>query len=284
MQFISLRITFLLTLIVQSSISVPVPAKPKLGKADHVLGENGDLQSANTGIARWAVRSKLDGASSGNNMGHQHSNQNLTTGVEREQLLGMYHVFEDFAPHNTISVGGYWSNVNMTGNLYCEMEKVPICQELSAVNEHRRCFRYQNENERLNYGSLLLNTSDIKIVTPDRKMYLLPFPHPFNITVVKTTPIAGCQNNPITCHPIVSNGCLVYVCHVLQNTKAFQVTVNTEGNLGIVDMIAICHYETAQFIPAHVAFRLLNKAPGDVVCHFVGVPNHLMCKNEKQQP
>ncbi|XP_054799721.1 BURP domain protein RD22 [Prosopis cineraria] len=72
----------------------------------------------------------------------------------------------------------------------------------------------------------------------------------------------------------------VFYCHQTETTRAY--TVPLEGADGIrVKAVAVCHTDTSQWNPKHMAFQVLRVKPGTVpVCHFlpqdhvVWVPKH----------
>ncbi|XP_030503720.2 BURP domain protein RD22 [Cannabis sativa] len=60
----------------------------------------------------------------------------------------------------------------------------------------------------------------------------------------------------------------VFYCHSLQDVEAYVVNLEEEGNDNKV--IAICHEDTSQWNPKHLAFQILKVKPGTVpICHFL---------------
>lgn len=61
----------------------------------------------------------------------------------------------------------------------------------------------------------------------------------------------------------------VFYCHKTETTKAYSVPL--EGANGIrVKAVAVCHTDTSQWNPKHLAFQVLKVKPGTVpVCHFL---------------
>ncbi|CAN0907003.1 BURP domain protein RD22 [Linum grandiflorum] len=72
----------------------------------------------------------------------------------------------------------------------------------------------------------------------------------------------------------------VFYCHATQTSKAYMVPL--EGADGTkVNAVAVCHTDTSQWNPKHLAFQVLKVKPGTVpICHFlpqdhiVWVPNN----------
>ncbi|KAF7806926.1 BURP domain protein RD22-like [Senna tora] len=72
----------------------------------------------------------------------------------------------------------------------------------------------------------------------------------------------------------------VFYCHKTETTVAY--TVLLEGADGTrVKAVAVCHADTSEWNPEHLAFQVLNVKPGSVpVCHFLSegdvlwVPKH----------
>ncbi|CDP10831.1 unnamed protein product [Coffea canephora] len=62
-----------------------------------------------------------------------------------------------------------------------------------------------------------------------------------------------------------------YFCHLLSKTEAYAVDVlEPKTKLPINTVMVICHMDTSNWSPNHVAFKLLKSSPGKVVaCHWV---------------
>ncbi|KAF2287431.1 hypothetical protein GH714_039878 [Hevea brasiliensis] len=61
----------------------------------------------------------------------------------------------------------------------------------------------------------------------------------------------------------------VYYCHALKGTKVYMAPViGADGTKA--KAVAICHTDTSNWNPGHLAFLLLNMKPGEgTVCHFI---------------
>ncbi|KAK6927407.1 BURP domain [Dillenia turbinata] len=61
----------------------------------------------------------------------------------------------------------------------------------------------------------------------------------------------------------------VFYCHTTQTTKAYKVSlVGADGTKA--DAVAVCHTDTSEWNPKHLAFQLLKVKPGTVpICHFL---------------
>lgn len=71
----------------------------------------------------------------------------------------------------------------------------------------------------------------------------------------------------------------VFYCHKTETTKAYSVPLEGEDRTRL-KAVAVCHTDTSQWNPKHLAFQVLKVKPGTVpVCHFlpedhvVWVPN-----------
>lgn len=73
---------------------------------------------------------------------------------------------------------------------------------------------------------------------------------------------------------------VVFYCHKIQNTVAYTVPLfaddKTKGKA-----IAICHRDTSNWSPNHVAFKILNVKPGSTpICHFLYPDNIAWVRNQ----
>ncbi|KAK7293460.1 hypothetical protein RJT34_16326 [Clitoria ternatea] len=82
------------------------------------------------------------------------------------------------------------------------------------------------------------------------------------------------ENKAVVCHK-QGYPYAVFYCHKSETTKAYSVPL--EGvNGSRVKAVAVCHTDTSQWNPKHLAFQLLKVQPGTVpVCHFLP-QNHLL--------
>ncbi|PNY16363.1 BURP domain protein [Trifolium pratense] len=78
----------------------------------------------------------------------------------------------------------------------------------------------------------------------------------------------GDKNKTIVCHK-ENYPYAVFYCHKTDATKAYSVPLEgVDGNR--VKAVAVCHTDTSQWNPKHLAFQVLKFEPGTVpVCHFV---------------
>ncbi|XP_050232080.1 BURP domain protein USPL1-like [Mercurialis annua] len=71
----------------------------------------------------------------------------------------------------------------------------------------------------------------------------------------------------IACH-IMPYPYIVFYCHSIEHTKGFRVSLVGE-NGDAIETIAVCHSDTSEWSPEHVAFREVGGKPGSTeVCHF----------------
>ena len=75
-------------------------------------------------------------------------------------------------------------------------------------------------------------------------------------------------DNAVVCHK-QSYPYAVFYCHKTETTRTYSVPL--EGANGIrVKAVAVCHTDTSQWNPKHLAFEVLKVKPGTVpVCHFL---------------
>lgn len=76
------------------------------------------------------------------------------------------------------------------------------------------------------------------------------------------------EENIVACHKL-SYVHAVFYCHKIETTRAY--TVSLQGADGSrVHAMAICHTDTSDWNPKHLAFQVLKVKPGSVpVCHFL---------------
>lgn len=72
----------------------------------------------------------------------------------------------------------------------------------------------------------------------------------------------------VDCHDMVFPF-VMYGCHSIKQSKAFQVTLKAEDGK-TMQLLAACHMNTTTFNPANEAFKLLNSSPGKTeICHWL---------------
>ncbi|XP_058728568.1 BURP domain protein RD22-like [Vicia villosa] len=78
----------------------------------------------------------------------------------------------------------------------------------------------------------------------------------------------GGKNTAVVCHK-ENYPYAVFYCHKTDTTKVYSVPLEgVDGNR--VNAIAVCHTDTSQWNPKHLAFQVLKVQPGTVpVCHFL---------------
>nr|AFK33381.1 unknown [Medicago truncatula] len=78
----------------------------------------------------------------------------------------------------------------------------------------------------------------------------------------------GEKNKAVVCHK-ENYPYAVFYCHKTDTTKAYSVPL--EGADGSrVKAIAVCHTDTSEWNPKHLAFQVLKVQPGTVpVCHLL---------------
>ncbi|CDO97068.1 unnamed protein product [Coffea canephora] len=72
----------------------------------------------------------------------------------------------------------------------------------------------------------------------------------------------------VACH-VLSYPYAVFYCHTKKDNKLLKVSLVGE-NGGRVDAAAVCHMDTSDWDPNHLAFRVLKTVPGgSPICHFL---------------
>ncbi|XP_028787624.1 BURP domain-containing protein 3-like isoform X1 [Neltuma alba] len=76
------------------------------------------------------------------------------------------------------------------------------------------------------------------------------------------------EANLVVCHKL-SYVYAVFYCHKMETTGAYTVPLQGEDG-SKVNAMAICHTDTSEWNPKHLAFQVLKVKPGSVpVCHFL---------------
>ncbi|CAJ2674797.1 unnamed protein product [Trifolium pratense] len=85
----------------------------------------------------------------------------------------------------------------------------------------------------------------------------------------------GDKNKTIVCHK-ENYPYAVFFCHKTDTTKVYSVPLEgVDGNR--VKAVAVCHTDTSQWNPKHLAFQVLKVQPGIVpVCHFLPLDDHVV--------
>ncbi|XP_020196962.1 BURP domain-containing protein 6 [Aegilops tauschii subsp. strangulata] len=90
-------------------------------------------------------------------------------------------------------------------------------------------------------------------------------------TVQAIKPLGGGGGGSVACHSR-AYPYAVYECHMMEGSseEAYVVSIRGSSGLPTVDMAAVCHFDTSNWIPAHPAFKILGTHPGgSPVCHFL---------------
>ncbi|XP_054818613.1 BURP domain protein RD22-like isoform X2 [Prosopis cineraria] len=87
-------------------------------------------------------------------------------------------------------------------------------------------------------------------------------------TIMHGVKKVGVEKKVVVCHKL-SYVHAVFYCHKIENTVAY--TVSLKGADGSkVKAISVCHRDTSQWNPKHLAFQMLKVKPGSVpICHFL---------------
>ncbi|XP_058724734.1 BURP domain protein RD22-like [Vicia villosa] len=87
-------------------------------------------------------------------------------------------------------------------------------------------------------------------------------------TIAQGVKKLGEKNTAVVCHK-ENYPYAVFYCHKTDTTKVYSVPLEgVDGNR--VNAIAVCHTDTSQWNPKHLAFQVLKVQPGTVpVCHFL---------------
>ncbi|CAF1230474.1 unnamed protein product [Didymodactylos carnosus] len=128
------------------------------------------------------------------------------------------------------------------------------------------------------------SSGDVKLWHPDKGYKKLPFPENFNMIVISTNTMRGCEDGQISCHDSIHKKCPIYVCHSLANTTTFTVRMQRKKSPPFrfsdkpIQMTVVCHYDTRDWVDDHPAFLSTGKKPGDVICHFMPDKHFVICK------
>ncbi|GMY24909.1 polygalacturonase 1 beta-like protein 3 [Fagus crenata] len=91
-----------------------------------------------------------------------------------------------------------------------------------------------------------------------------------NVMIGSVKEINGGEvTNLVSCHQIMYPY-LLYYCHSLPKVRVYQADIlDVESKAKINHGVAICHLNTADWSPKHVAFLALGFSPGQIeVCHW----------------
>ncbi|CAF3558529.1 unnamed protein product [Rotaria sp. Silwood1] len=172
------------------------------------------------------------------------------------------------------------SNHLLTNGLTrCDLQKTPVCGRKIHRIEKSGCF--YDYTDVIKYSEHILQTTTIQVWHPDTKIDQLPFPKTFNTTTISSNVIKVCEDISVVCHDYKSLDNIwspFFVCHSKNGTKTYQVTVANKLVHNGVKMIAICHYQTNEFDPNHISWKIIRKQPGAPACHLTSRDTFVLCK------
>ncbi|KAK1271335.1 BURP domain-containing protein 3 [Acorus gramineus] len=78
--------------------------------------------------------------------------------------------------------------------------------------------------------------------------------------------VSDAKTMTVNCHP-VTYAYLTYYCHSIAGTRTYMVPfVGDDGTKA--EVVAVCHTDTSEWDPKHLAFQMLHVKPGTVpICH-----------------
>ncbi|KAI9192635.1 hypothetical protein LWI28_025808 [Acer negundo] len=90
------------------------------------------------------------------------------------------------------------------------------------------------------------------------------------------------DNKSVVCHK-QNYAYAVFYCHAMQTTRAYVVPL--EGTDGTkAKAVAVCHTDTSEWNPKHLAFQVLKVNPGTVpICHFLAEDQIVWVANKKPE-
>ncbi|CAF1085225.1 unnamed protein product [Didymodactylos carnosus] len=212
---------------------------------------------------------------------------------ESIDIQGLFHLEKTLKIGTVILMGGPWSIDNISWNSSnCNLKTRPpaVCQKPYSIDDDKRTCFGNNMAQITNYSQQVLQRNNIKLLLPDVKMNLLPYPKSFNVTVIDVKPVSQCDgHNPVACHVLMDkNDCTFIFCHLVSDTHLLQITVKYESPaavepLFLVNMTMLCHSELHKYYKQNnplLKQMLLSTKVGDVMCHFVSaVSSFFICKN-----
>jgi hypothetical protein len=214
---------------------------------------------------------------------HQHSQYSP---FNHSFYEGWYQTPASLTVNRTLRLGGSWGSLNEIehedGFDSCNVTKISTCGEDNNIpGEIRQCFLRSDAISSFAMNLFNVTADNVQMLKVDTKIAQLPFPDPFNVRISQVNHINGCDGNPIVCHTMMTglSDCdTVYLCHSVKGTTVEQVIIDYNEEVDGVQMYAMCHMDTYNFSEEHVAFRMLDKHPGDSICHFISANSFLVCK------
>ncbi|KAL2940031.1 BURP domain protein RD22 [Bienertia sinuspersici] len=77
------------------------------------------------------------------------------------------------------------------------------------------------------------------------------------------------ENDVAVCHK-QNYAYAVFYCHKSKGTSAYMVSLMSENGSSRANAMVVCHKDTKDWNPKHLAFQVLNVKPGSVpICHFL---------------
>ena len=87
-------------------------------------------------------------------------------------------------------------------------------------------------------------------------------------TIQNAQQIGKDDNHTTVCHRM-NNPFVVFFCHSIRRTEVYNVSLVC-ANGKQVNAMAVCHEDTSEWNPGHIAFRLLKIKPGSQpICHIL---------------
>lgn len=217
-----------------------------------------------------------------------------------KNVKGVYHGPDAFIPNTKLLFGGDWGKIASVDHIHgqdndtptsttnhCNFNDNPLCTMETLNGERKQCFQHNQEGLTEFAKEILYknnSSGDVKLWHPDKGYKKLPFPKTFNVTVISTNAMRGCEDGQISCHESIHKKCPIYVCHSLVNTTTFTVRIQSKDSPPfrfshkLIQMTVVCHYDTRDWDVDHPAFLSTGKKPGDVICHFMPDKHFVICK------
>ncbi|KAJ4959554.1 hypothetical protein NE237_026665 [Protea cynaroides] len=142
----------------------------------------------------------------------------------------------------------------------CE-EPAVVCEEPAVAKKDKYCATslesmFDFSTTRLGTNIQALSTELEKVETQKQK---------YTITTGGVKKMGS--DEAVVCHD-QTNVYTKFYCHKACGTRAYKVAlVGADGTK--VNAVTVCHTDTANWNPKHLAFEVLNLKPGATVCHFL---------------
>ncbi|KAJ4957772.1 hypothetical protein NE237_024883 [Protea cynaroides] len=136
------------------------------------------------------------------------------------------------------------------------------CEEPAVVGEDRYCAA--SLESMVDFSTSRLGTNNIQAVSTEVDKEETQ-KQKYTITTRAVKKIGS--DKAVVCHdePYVYT---VFYCHTTTSARAYKVAlVGADGTKA--NAVAVCHTDTANWNPKHLAFEVLKVKPGATVCHFL---------------